>query len=339
MTQRGDGIGVGWNNHTSGDVIRDDRIHNVGFCPVEEHGIYINKTSGIQVYGNWIYDIPAGTGIQLWDGPTDAHIYANVIDNTSSCVDVGGNTPVTAGNLIQHNVCSNMVGVQQPYKAYCANPGPGCTGPDHGRPLFDYWASGPGRGNVMQNNLTYCASTAHCSTSFAGASGVATSGNVTANPQFADSNYQTSHDYRVASGSPAASWGLWTGGSVPVTASAASFHPRARKGKHSHKAAKHHARRSHKVAGSRPRTPTRLRATAGNGQITVSWAASAAGEQVTHYNVYRTGQAFKGAWATPTATKFANASGVVKGKKYCYQLSATNRIGQSAKSAPVCAQL
>jgi hypothetical protein len=76
-----------------------------------------------------------------------------------------------------------------------------------------------------------------------------------------------------------------------------------------------------------------------NGRITVSWVANAAGERVTHYDVYRTDQTFTGAWATPTATKFTNSSNVVKGRKYCYQLSATNKIGKSAKSAPVCVQL
>lgn len=212
MTNRGLGMGVGFNNRTSGDVIRHNRIHNVGFCPVEEHGIYLNKTDGIQVYGNWIYNIPAGAGIQLWDGPTNSHIYANVINGASSCFDVGGNSPVTTGNVIEHNVCSNMVGVQQPYKAYCESPGPGCTGPDTGAPLFDYWGTGTaGSGNIMQNNLTYCTNTTTCTTSYADSSGVALSGNSTASPQFADPNYQIDHNYRVAVGSPAASWGLWKG--------------------------------------------------------------------------------------------------------------------------------
>ena len=211
MKNRGDGIGVGWQNQTSGVVIRDNRVHNVGFCPVEEHGIYLNKTAGVQVYGNWIYDIPAGTGIQVWDGPTNAHIYDNVIDHTSSCVDVGGNSPVTAGNVIEHNICSNMVGVQQPYKSYCSSPGPGCTGPAKGAPLFDYWGSGTGRGNSMHNNLMFCADATACSTSYGESSGVALSGNSTGNPRFADANYHADHDYRVASGSPAASWGLWNG--------------------------------------------------------------------------------------------------------------------------------
>jgi hypothetical protein len=238
MTNRGDGLGVGWSNSTSGVVIRDNRIHDVGFCPVEEHGIYLNKTSGAQVYGNWIYNIPAGTGIQVWDGPINAHIYANVIDNASSCVDVGGNSPVTTGTLIEHNVCSNMVGVQQPYKAYCAAPGPGCTGPDSGEPLFDNWGSGTaGSGNRMQNNLSFCASSAHCSTSYADSSGVALSGNYTANPHFADPNYQTSHDYRLASSSRARSWGLWNGdfGKARIHAVAS-------------RARRHHARRHHHAA-------------------------------------------------------------------------------------------
>jgi hypothetical protein len=240
MTQRGDGLGVGWSNRVSGVVIRDNRIHDVGFCPVEEHGIYLNKTTGIQVYGNWIYNIPAGTGIQVWDGPINSHIYANVIDNTSSCIDVGGNSPVTAGNVIEHNVCSNMAGVQHPYKEYCLNPGPGCTGPDRGQPLFDYWDSGTaGRGNRMQNNLSFCASAAHCSTSYASSSGVGLSGNFATNPQFADPSYRTSHNYRVASTSPAAPWGLSNGAGASDPSQAQAH------------AARHHGHASHRRAPRR----------------------------------------------------------------------------------------
>src|SRR5262249_22302212 len=144
LTHRGDGLGVGWSNTVSGVVIRNNRIHDVGFCPVEEHGIYIDRSNNGQFYGNWIYEVPAGTGIQVWDHAHSNHIYANVIDGASSCMDIGSNTDDTYGNVAEHNICSNMVGLQGPYKAYCEG-GPGCTGPDPGGPLFDYWgASSPG---------------------------------------------------------------------------------------------------------------------------------------------------------------------------------------------------
>jgi hypothetical protein len=336
MKNRGDGIGVGWQTRTSGDILRDNRIHDVGFCPVEEHGIYLNKTTGIQVYGNWIYDIPAGTGIQVWDGPQNAHIYDNVIDHTSSCVDIGDNSPVTTGNVVEHNICSNMVGVQSPYASYCNSPGPGCTGPDPGAPLFDYWGGGSaGSGNVMQNNLTYCASTAHCTTSYGEASGVSLSGNTSGDPQFADPNYATSHDYRVASGSPAASWGLWDGdaGSVPPSQPApapGTTNPTPPTTTTSPVA-------TPTPTPTVPATPGGVRATAGNGQVTIAWSANQSSDSVTHYNLYRTDQTFSGAWATPTSTTFTNSSSVVNGTQYCYQVSATNASGESSKSAAVCA--
>jgi Polysaccharide lyase len=90
-------------------------------------------------------------------------------------------------------------------------------------------------------------------------------------------------------------------------------------------------------AAATPAVPTAVVATPGNGQVTVNWAANPASNQVTNYNVYRTGQTFTGPWATPTATTFTNGSSVVNGTQYCYQVSATNAAGASAMSAAVCA--
>jgi orotate phosphoribosyltransferase len=38
----------------------------------------------------------------------------------------------------------------------------------------------------------------------------------------------------------------------------------------------------------------------------------------------------------PTGTAFTNTSKVFNGTRYCYQVSATNSIGESAKSTTVC---
>jgi hypothetical protein len=225
LTSRGDGLGVGWSNTVSGVVIRDNRIHDVGFCPVEEHGIYIDHATGTQVSGNWIYSIPAGTGVQVWDHAHGTQISSNVIDGASSCMSIGSNTNDTTGTTAGHNICSNMGGLSQPYRSYC-EAGPGCTGPERGAPLIDSWGSGPGSGNRMQDNLSFCASSASCTTTYGDSTGVALSANFAADPRFADPNYQTSHYYRVASSSPAASWGLWNG-DIAV-ASDAQAHARAR---------------------------------------------------------------------------------------------------------------
>jgi hypothetical protein len=405
MTQRGLGIGDGFGVHTASSVISYNRIHDVGFCPVEEHAIYIDDTTGTQVFGNWIYNIPAGTGIQVWDHAHSNDIHSNVIDGTSSCVDIGSNTNDSTGNTAEHNICSNTVGVQAPYASYCNSPGPGCTGPATGSPLFDYWGGGAGAGNSFTNNDLWCVSTAHCTTSTAGSSGVALSGNITTNPQFADPNYQTSHDYRVASSSPAASWGLWNGdiGTTttppPATAAAMPTAVTATAGTSQvtvqwaanasgDKVTSYSVYRTDQAAewatstsnsfvntgsivngtqycyqitasnstGESAKTaavcatpkapapvlavaavPTGMTATAGNGQVALNWAANASTDLVTHYNVYRTDQTFSGAWATPTTTTFTNAGSIVNGTQYCYQITATNSVGESAKTAPVCA--
>jgi hypothetical protein len=86
-----------------------------------------------------------------------------------------------------------------------------------------------------------------------------------------------------------------------------------------------------------PIVPVGLIATGGNGQVTLNWTADPASNQVATYNVYRVGQTFTGPWASPTGTTFTNASGIVNGTHYCYQVSATNASGTSAESAAVCA--
>ncbi len=315
LTSRGGGVGVGFSNPTSGVTIRYNRIHDTGFCPVEQHGIYLNQTTGAQIYGNWIYNEPAGTGVQVWDGPQNAHIYANVIENTSSCFDIGGSTPNTNGTVIEHNICANSSGMQAPYTNYCNYNGSHpmfayCTGYDPGVPLFDYWGTNvPGTGNVMQNNDMWCVSATHCSTSFANAIGVTLTGNTVSNPQFADPNYQTSHDYRVASTSPAAAWGLWDGNETPPAAP---------------------------PVPTSPATPIGLMATASsNGSVALSWKADATSDNVAHYNVYRADQT-TGPVAAPTTPGYTD-SGLTLGTQYCYQVSATNSIGESTQSASVCA--
>src|SRR4029077_4220100 len=95
---RGDGLGIGWRNPVSGVVIRGKRIHDVGFCPVEQHAVYIDNAAGTQVSGNWIYNIPAGTGVQVWDHAHGTQISSNVIDGASSCIDIGSNTGATTAH-------------------------------------------------------------------------------------------------------------------------------------------------------------------------------------------------------------------------------------------------
>jgi hypothetical protein len=145
----------------------------------------------------------------------NAHIYSNVIDQaadgfTIGCCSDSDDSP-SHGNVIDHNLVTNSVGVADASLDPITP-----TGPDPGVPIWTYWSGSAGDGNVYLDNLAYCASGfAHCGTSPGDADGLTYAGNIAANPQFADPNYQTSHDYRVTLSSPAASWGLWNGDAAP----------------------------------------------------------------------------------------------------------------------------
>jgi hypothetical protein len=164
---------------------------------------------------------------------------------------------------------------------------------------------GLGTGNTFQNNDVY--------NNPAGVGtdpGVTMSGNITTNPGLVNS---AAHNYAPAAGSPLASWNLWNGTSAGSTSTTPTPAP------------------------ATPAVPVGAAAVGGNGQVTVNWTADPAGSQVTNYNVYRVGQTFTAPWATPTGTTFTNASTIVNGTQYCYQVSATNAAGESAKTAAVCA--
>ena len=84
-----------------------------------------------------------------------------------------------------------------------------------------------------------------------------------------------------------------------------------------------------------PSVPTGLTATPGDGRVMLDWNDNPAAENVTSYNVYRTGTT--SVWASVTSSQFTNAGQVTNGNQYCYQLTAVNAAGQSAKTAAVCA--
>ena len=86
---------------------------------------------------------------------------------------------------------------------------------------------------------------------------------------------------------------------------------------------------------SPPTTPTNLTATAGNGQVGLSWSASSG---ATSYNVQRSTTS-GGAYTTiasPTTTSYTD-TGVTNGTTYYYVVSAVNTAGQSTNSSQVSA--
>jgi len=85
-----------------------------------------------------------------------------------------------------------------------------------------------------------------------------------------------------------------------------------------------------------PPTPTGLTATAGNAQVSLAWNASSGAAS---YNLYRSvnGGAYSQLNTSPiTATSFTD-SGLTNGTPYCYEATAVNSSGESAKSSPACA--
>src|SRR6266849_5509265 len=85
-----------------------------------------------------------------------------------------------------------------------------------------------------------------------------------------------------------------------------------------------------------PATPTGLTATAGNAQVSLAWNASSGAAS---YNLYRpvNGGAYTLLNTSPITTTSYTDSGLTNGTPYCYEATAVNSSGESAKSSPVCA--
>src|SRR5207245_680196 len=84
-----------------------------------------------------------------------------------------------------------------------------------------------------------------------------------------------------------------------------------------------------------PAAPTNVTATAGNGQVALSWSASSG---ATSYNVKRstTSGGPYTTIASPTTTSYTD-TGVTNGTTYYYVVSAVNPAGESANSSQVSA--
>jgi Fibronectin type III domain len=86
-----------------------------------------------------------------------------------------------------------------------------------------------------------------------------------------------------------------------------------------------------------PGAPTNVKAAAGKGKITVSWAApsSNGGSPLTKYRVYRVSFGLL-AEVEPTILSFADST-VSRRVQYCYYVTAVNAVGEGPASATVCA--
>jgi hypothetical protein len=192
LDERAVGVGVGWAKRVSGLVIRYNRVHDFGHCRDEDHGLYLDQVDGARVYGNWIYRIPNGAGVQLWSSAHDVHVYSNVIDRAASGFAIGGYSS-TSNNTFDHNVISNSVGASE-------------AGYPDGVAIWTYWLSGQGTNNRFRDNDLFRTTGDGV---VGGGTGLDLARNLTADPRFRDA---PAGDYRLAPGSRVAGWGLWDGG-------------------------------------------------------------------------------------------------------------------------------
>src|SRR6266436_2018015 len=83
-------------------------------------------------------------------------------------------------------------------------------------------------------------------------------------------------------------------------------------------------------------TPTGLTAMAGNSQVSLTWDISAG---ATSYNLYRSvnGGAYSQLNSSPITTTSYTDTGLTNGTQYCYEATAVNSSGESAKSTSACA--
>ncbi len=208
--RRANGIAVGWHGQPDGAILRQNRIHDIGQCGAGDHGIYLEAGTGVQIYRNWIWDVPHGWGIQVWPRPQSSGIYANVIDNAGSGITIGSDAspPVAGDNVVTHNVVSNSTGLP----STDLKPGVAVTTCWYRSPTDPSSCDGqPGPHNLFSSNLAWnnplCAGG-----SCAQIHGISASGNLEASTSpYADPNFAADHDYTIASSSPAAGWGMWNG--------------------------------------------------------------------------------------------------------------------------------
>jgi hypothetical protein len=144
----------------------------------KDHGIYASDVRGAEIVGNVFYD-QAAYAIQLYPNAQGSLVAHNVIDggppSIRGGIAFGSEGPVAAGdNIVERNVI-----------AYARTTN-----------LTATWGGEVGSGNVARDNCLWAAAEANTELS-----GVAESGNLVADPDFAD---RAAHDYTLSPGSPCA---------------------------------------------------------------------------------------------------------------------------------------
>jgi hypothetical protein len=196
---RGNGIGVGFWGNADDTTIRFNRIHDVGQCQQFDHLIYLASGDGVQIYDNWLYNDHNGFGVTVYPRPTNARIFANVIDAAGSGVNFGDmGVTTTRGNKAWHNVVTSSVrvlGSGGHLLAAALVMCPELSGSSIGNEVFanDSFGNPDGISAVGKRVSD---------------SRLSLSDNLSVDPRYRDA---ANDDFDVDASSPVASWGLWNG--------------------------------------------------------------------------------------------------------------------------------
>jgi parallel beta-helix repeat protein len=159
-------------------VLQDNRIHNCGVLPANnhEHAIYMESSRNARILDNVIYD-NADRGIQLYPDTQGALIQGNIIDGNGQGILFSGNAGLaSSGNRVVNNVISNSV-IRYNIESWYPE----------GNPI--------GQDNLAAQNCVWNGRSGNIANEW----GFRAEDNLVADPQFVD---RAAKDFRLRAGSP-----------------------------------------------------------------------------------------------------------------------------------------
>jgi acid phosphatase len=270
-------------------IFAHDKIHQCGVRPAEGSGSCVNDAGVSNTLSyDLIYDC-AMRAVAMWPGPRGTTVDHNVIDDASQGVKFNSSTSAATADA---TVSANLI----------TNAGLDLSDGQSAFGIGTWWGGAVGTDNVAENNCLFNNAGGDLS-----GSGYIRSGNVIADPQYAD---EQGRDYNISSSSPcfALTGNIAGAGQGPQAPSADT---------------------------SAPSAPTDLRADPGDRKVSLSWTASSDPDSaVAGYFVYRDGAQI----ANVTSGTSYTDSGRTNGVAYSYAVAAYDPSGNvSAQSSSVTA--